>query len=694
MSGAFGATILTDCKNGSDKPTDNTIRLTLLRTPGTAGGYADQGTQDIGHHEFTYGIAGHSGDWRRAGTDWQGQRLNNPLVAFVTTRHAGALGKEFSLIKIDNPRVRLLALKRAEQSNEVIVRLVELDGRPQPRVKISFAAPITSAREVNGQEQPVGPVTLTGGGLVTSFTAYQPRTFALKLAAPPATVASVRSAPVALQYDLMAASNDGTHSGDGFDGQGNSLPAEMLPSQIAFHDVQFRLAPAKTGAPNAVVAKGQTIDLPAGRYNRVYVLAASADGDQKSTFEVGGRKVELNVQNWGGFIGQWDDRQWSSKDTSHDNYGEMTGIKPGYIKRASLAWYCSHHHNSAGENVPYSYSYLFAYPIALPAGARSIRLPDNNKVRILALSVAAESPEVEPAQPLYDVLPPPASGPSDFALSTASAAVSVPQGMSLTNGITVMPRSGFYDNVSLTVSGLPEGVTASFSPASTTGTSRMRLSADSSTAPGTSTLTITGVSGGISHTITSTLTVTPVAPGTTPVDLSSSYNITGIYDDGSKFTAAASLDGGGFACSRQVLGSQQVGDGVMFKLGPAGAPDVVTGTTVALPSGKFGSLKILAVGVEGSQETQTFTVTYADGTSSSFTRSLSDWYIPRHFDGESVAVSMPYRLAGDGNNDDRPFNIYVYSFSLESGKQVRSISLPNNRNVLVFAMTLVPPATP
>ena len=36
-SGAYGATVLTDCKNGSDKPDDNTLRLTLVRTPGTRG---------------------------------------------------------------------------------------------------------------------------------------------------------------------------------------------------------------------------------------------------------------------------------------------------------------------------------------------------------------------------------------------------------------------------------------------------------------------------------------------------------------------------------------------------------------------------------------------------------------------------------------------------------------------------------
>ena len=55
-------------------------------------------------------------------------------------------------------------------------------------------------------------------------------------------------------------------------------PAEMLPSQIQFNDVRFQLASANSGAPNAVVANGQMINLPAGHYNRIYVLAASASG--------------------------------------------------------------------------------------------------------------------------------------------------------------------------------------------------------------------------------------------------------------------------------------------------------------------------------------------------------------------------------------------------------------------------------
>ncbi len=141
--------------------------------------------------------------------------------------------------------------------------------------------------------------------------------------------------------------------------------------------------------------------------------------------------------------------------------------------------------------------------------------------------------------------------------------------------------------------------------------------------------------------------------------------------------------------SERLLGSEQIRDGVIFKLGPAELPDAVTGKNIALPTGKFSSLKILAVGVNGNQELQAFTVTYADGTSSSFSRNLSDWASPRNFEGESAAVSMPYRLTADGPKDSRTFYGYAYSFDLDPTKVVRSFSVPSNRDVVVFAATLV-----
>jgi alpha-mannosidase len=431
--GSYGTTILTDCKNGSDKPTDNTIRLTLMRSPGIRpstnprrpAGYTDQANQDWGHHEFVFGLAGHAGDWHAAQTERRGLRLNQPPIAFETEKHSGALGKQFSLLRIDNPHVRVMALKKAELSDEVILRMVETNGEAQPNVRVSFAAPIASAREVNGQEQPVGPATLANGSLETSFTPYQPRTFALKLAPPRAKVSPVESQPMTLSYDLAVSSDDDTKCAQGFDGKGDCMPAEMLPRELRFGGVRFQLAPAKTDSPNAVVAKGQTIDLPAGHFNRVYILAASADGDQKAAFKIGSEPVALNIEDWGGFIGQWDTRIWKNEPErnwavsayhqpwppEHPQQGwsprypeDYVGLQPGYIKRADLAWYASHHHTPDGLNEPYQYSYLFVYAVDLPANTKTLTLPDNGNVKVLAVSVAEQNPELHPVEALYDTL--------------------------------------------------------------------------------------------------------------------------------------------------------------------------------------------------------------------------------------------------------------------------------------------------
>lgn len=690
MSGEFGATILTDCKNGSDKPNDNTLRLTLIRTPGTAGGYTDQGTQDIGHHEFVYGLSGHAGGWRDSQTDWQAQRLNAPLIAFETSRHAGGLGRDFSLLKINNPRIRILALKKAEQSDEIVLRMVELDGKPQPDVKISFATPITAAREVNGQEQPVGPAVVKDGVLLASFGAYQPRTFALRLRSFITKLQPTISASVSLPYDLAAATNDDSASTDGFDGKGNSYPAEMLPSKILFDDVQFHLAAAKSGMPNALRANGQQITLPAGSFNRLYLLAAATNGDQTAAFSVGANETNLKIQDWGGFVGQWDDREWSSADTSHDDYGDMIGLKPGFIKRADLAWYCDHYHDAKGRNVAYQYSYLFGYALVIPAGAKTLTLPQNENVRILAVSVANEDATVTPVQPLYDVLPSANAGPPDFTVSISSPNLSIPQGHSAKTRVVLMRRGTFSEPAKLSVSGLPSGVTASFDPPETLTSSMMTLTADKAANPQKSSITVRAVAADLSRSASTSVTITPVFRNSLPVDLSSAYNVAGIYNDGHTFTPETSLDGDGFAFSAQQLGTEQVGNGAVFKIGPANAPDMVTGKTVSLPEEKFASVNLLALGVNGSQELQTFTLTYSDGSTSSFSQNLSDWAVPANFPNESPAVTMPYRLAADGSKDTRAFYAYSYSFKVDPAKRVHSLTLPSNRDVLVLAITLLP----
>src|SRR5689334_10355378 len=426
-SGTFGVTILSDCKYGSDKPDDKTLRLTLLRTPGIAprAGYADQSTQDWGRHEIVYGLAAHAGDYRRAQTDWHAQRLNQPLIAFESSKHSGTLGKTFSILRTNTSRVRVLALKKAEETDELIVRIVELDGREQPDVRIGFIAPVIVAREVDSQERPVGKASIVKGELVTSLGKFQPRTFAVKLTPRSMKATPPQSMPISLPYDLAGANRDGERLKAGFDGEGYALPAEMLPRELSYAGIVFRFAPADKA--NAVVARGQEIALPAGA-RRLYVLAASVGGDQNVAFRVGNESMDVTIQDWSGFIGQWDNRQWKQTEvrlqprtppadvppdiaallqrsrTRSDPYGEMLGITPGFIKRAPLGWFASHRHTPAGTNEAYAYSYLFVYTLDVAAGARTLTLPNNDRVRILAVTGSNEHSMLKPAQPLYDTL--------------------------------------------------------------------------------------------------------------------------------------------------------------------------------------------------------------------------------------------------------------------------------------------------
>jgi hypothetical protein len=175
---------------------------------------------------------------------------------------------------------------------------------------------------------------------------------------------------------------------------------------------------------------------------------------------------------------------------------------------------------------------------------------------------------------------------------------------------------------------------------------------------------------------------------TTPVNLASVFNRTGIVTDGSTF--GGGLDGGGTAYSANLLGSSVAWNGTTFNLGAANTNNVISavGQTINLPAGNFSTLNFLATGVNGNQANQTFTVKYTDGTTQTFTQSFSDWFFPQGYSGESKAVTMAYRDGSGGGNGGGPLYLYGYSFALNSGKTVQSITLPNNGNVEILAITL------
>jgi len=105
-----------------------------------------------------------------------------------------------------------------------------------------------------------------------------------------------------------------------------------------------------------------------------------------------------------------------------------------------------------------------------------------------------------------------------FTLAPAASSLSVKQGTSGTDTIAVTDIGGFTGSVAFTASGLPSGVTAAFSPASSTSSSVLTLTASSAAAAGAYTITVTGTSGSTTATTSFTLDITSGSSGGCEVD--------------------------------------------------------------------------------------------------------------------------------------------------------------------------------
>jgi alpha-mannosidase len=142
---SHGFSLLNASKYGYDAKA-NVIRLSLLRSPNTPapdGSFADQG-----FHEFTYALYPHSGNWKTGDTMRQGYELNYPLIPIEVQPHAGSWPKTRSFATVEPANVIMTALKKAEDSNDLIFRFYEFQGK-STKVVLRLPEAAVSAAETN-----------------------------------------------------------------------------------------------------------------------------------------------------------------------------------------------------------------------------------------------------------------------------------------------------------------------------------------------------------------------------------------------------------------------------------------------------------------------------------------------------------------------------------------------------------------
>lgn len=195
-----------------------------------------------------------------------------------------------------------------------------------------------------------------------------------------------------------------------------------------------------------------------------------------------------------------------------------------------------------------------------------------------------------------------------FGLSASPNSVTLTQGNNGTTTITVLPQNGFSGSVTLTASGLPTGVTASFSPATTTGTSTLTLKASGTAATGTANVAITGTSG----TLTSVVSVSLAVNALPPPNFALSASPTSLT-----FPQGASG-------SSTITVTPQNGFNSSVSLAASGLPTGVTASfsPTSTPSTSAPSTSTLTLTASGTATTGTATVTIS-GTSGTLTNSTT-----------------------------------------------------------------------
>lgn len=170
---AYGVSLLNDCKYGHDIK-DGLMRLTLLKSATWPNEDADRE-----RHEFTYSLYPHAGGFREAGTVQMAYELNCPMYAAYRDANDGTLPHELSFAHVDKENVILEVVKKAEDSEDLIVRLYECYNR-RTTATLGVYGKVTEVYECDLMEQPLHFVPTKSSSFTFEIKPYEIKTFKIK----------------------------------------------------------------------------------------------------------------------------------------------------------------------------------------------------------------------------------------------------------------------------------------------------------------------------------------------------------------------------------------------------------------------------------------------------------------------------------------------------------------------------------
>ncbi|UCE06228.1 MAG: alpha-mannosidase [bacterium] len=172
----YGVALLNDSKYGH-KVVENVLDINLLRSPQHPDPKADQAV-----HEFTYSLFPHRGNHLSGKFIQAGYELNIPLeaLAIQKKKKPGNLPQNFSFISVDVENVIFESVKKAEDNDDIILRLYEAYGMSN-RAKITLGIPVRFVYLTNMLEENISELVLNSNSLLVDFKPFEIKTVRLKV---------------------------------------------------------------------------------------------------------------------------------------------------------------------------------------------------------------------------------------------------------------------------------------------------------------------------------------------------------------------------------------------------------------------------------------------------------------------------------------------------------------------------------
>lgn len=170
----YGVSVLSDCKYGCSVH-DGVIGLSMLKSA-----LYPNPTADKEEHDFMFSIYPHVGDWKAAKTVQEAYKVNNPMTVAVKGNEGGDKPAAYSAVATSDENVIVEVLKKAEDSDAMIVRMFECYNR-RTNSTVTFPSEIASIKECDLMENDVADVAFDGATAQFTIKPYEIKTFKVTL---------------------------------------------------------------------------------------------------------------------------------------------------------------------------------------------------------------------------------------------------------------------------------------------------------------------------------------------------------------------------------------------------------------------------------------------------------------------------------------------------------------------------------